>query len=126
VVRANVGITAVALREIRRYQKSTDLLLPKRSFRRLCQEIADGVMQETPGSTGSIRWQPEALAAVQEACEAYVVQMFEGMYKPMIIISFLRRKILSKLQRRKSVCNSCKAGNSNDKGHAAGASAKRR
>jgi hypothetical protein len=52
--------------------------------------------------------------------------MFKGMYKPMITISFLRRKILSKLQRRKSMYNLCKAGNSNDKGHAAGASAKRR
>jgi histone H3 len=80
-------LTAVALREIRRYQKSTDLLIPKRSFYRLCQEITTEIVQKNTSSPSSIRWKPEALSAVQEACEAYIVQMFEGMCRVITMIT---------------------------------------
>ena len=60
----------VALREIRRYQKSTDLLLRKRPFQRLVREIAQSASREH-------RFQSTALLALQEAAEAYLVGLFE-------------------------------------------------
>ncbi len=62
----------MALREIRRYQKSTELLLRKLPFQRLCREIALDHLQED-----SIRFQYSALTALQEATEAYIVSLFE-------------------------------------------------
>ena len=53
----------VALREIRRYQKSTELLIRKAPFQRLCRDIAHGL-----GEKG-FRWQGSALQALQEAAE---------------------------------------------------------
>ena len=63
----------VALREIRRYQKSTDLLMKKLPFQRLVREI----MQDNHGSSDAERWQSMALLAMQEAAEAYCVGLFE-------------------------------------------------
>ena len=60
----------VALREIRRYQKSTDLLLKKAPFQRLVREIA----QE---HKNDLRFQSSAVMALQEASEAYLVGLFE-------------------------------------------------
>ena len=56
----------VALREIRKFQKGTDLLVRKAPFQRLVREIAEG------NKTG-LRFQSAALAAVQEATESYLV-----------------------------------------------------
>ena len=63
----------MALREIRRYQKSTELLLPKLPFQRLVREIA----QEESSHRAGIRFQSIALLALQEAAEAYLVGLFE-------------------------------------------------
>ena len=60
----------VALREIRRYQKRTDLLIRKLPFQRLVREIAQDMMLD-------MRFQSLALLALQEACEAYLVGLFE-------------------------------------------------
>ena len=60
----------VALREIRRYQKSTDLLLRKRPFQRLVREIAQKIKAD-------LRIQTTALLAIQEAAEAYLIGLFE-------------------------------------------------
>ncbi len=60
----------VALREIRRYQKSTELLIRKLPFQRLVREIA----QECKAD---LRFQSTAIAALQEAAEAYLVSLFE-------------------------------------------------
>eukprot|EP00899_Mesostigma_viride_P007896 jgi/Mesvir1/17107/Mv07542-RA.1 len=57
----------VALREIRRYQKSTDLLIRKLPFARLCREISNMV------SPQPFRWTAEALLALQEATEDFLV-----------------------------------------------------
>ncbi|EJD01096.1 histone-fold-containing protein [Fomitiporia mediterranea MF3/22] len=69
----------VALREIRRYQKSTDLLLRKLPFARVVREIAmDMTTDMVDYSTGAgLRWQTSALLALQEATEAYLVHLFE-------------------------------------------------
>lgn len=60
----------VALREIRRYQKSTELLIRKLPFQRLVREIAQD-------SKADLRFQSTAIAALQEAAEAYLVSLFE-------------------------------------------------
>ena len=63
----------VALREIRKYQKSTELLIRKLPFQRLVREIA----QDMKGMKGHYRFQSTALLAIQEASEAYLVGLFE-------------------------------------------------
>jgi histone H3 len=59
-----------ALREIRRYQKSTVLLIRKRPFQRLVREVAQDFKTD-------LRFQSHALMAMQEAAEAYLVSLFE-------------------------------------------------
>ena len=60
----------VALREIRRYQKTTDLLVRKLPFQRLVREVASDFKSD-------LRFQSTAIAALQEASEAYLVALFE-------------------------------------------------
>ena len=59
-----------ALRDIRRYQKSTDLLMRKLPFQRLVREIAQEFRTD-------LRFQGSALLALQEASEAHLVTLFE-------------------------------------------------
>ena len=66
----------VALREIRRYQKSTELLIRKLPFQRLVREIAYDIIPQT-GFRGEIRFQSQAIMALQESAEAYLVGLFE-------------------------------------------------
>ena len=63
----------VALREIRFYQKSRVLLIPMRPFIRLIREIA---LDHTPSWGGHWRWQANALFALQQAAESYLVGLF--------------------------------------------------
>ena len=60
----------VALREIRKYQKSTELLVRKLPFQRLVREIAQDFKTD-------LRFQSSAVLALQEAAEAYLVGLFE-------------------------------------------------
>jgi histone H3 len=60
----------VALREIRRYQKTTELLIRRQPFQRVVREIAQEMKSD-------IRFQSSALQALQEAAEAYLVCLFE-------------------------------------------------
>ena len=60
----------VMLREIRRYQKSTELLMHKLPFQRLVHEILQGY-------GGGYRVTPAMMMALQEAAEAYLVQLLE-------------------------------------------------
>merc|ERR1712118_360276 len=60
----------VALREIRKYQKSTDLLMRKLPFQRLLREVAQDFKKD-------LRFQASTIAALQEASEAYIVGLFE-------------------------------------------------
>ena len=60
----------VALREIRRYQKSTELLIRKLPFQRLVREIAQDFKTD-------LRFQASAVMALQEAAESYLVSLFE-------------------------------------------------
>ena len=59
-----------ALREIRKYQKSTDLLLRRLPFQRLVRELAQDIKTD-------LRFQSSAIMALQEATEAFMVGVFE-------------------------------------------------
>jgi histone H3 len=59
-----------ALREIRKYQKSHDLLLRKLPFKRLVQEVAADFRTD-------LSFRSQAVAALQEASEAYMTALFE-------------------------------------------------
>lgn len=59
----------VALREIRTFQKSTDLLIRKLPFMRLVREIAGEMKND-------LRFQSSAILALQEAAEAYITTLF--------------------------------------------------
>jgi histone H3 len=60
----------VALREIRKFQKSTELLIRKLPFQRLVREISNDFKAD-------LRFHSQALLALQEASEAYLVGLFE-------------------------------------------------
>ena len=60
----------VALREIRKYQKSTNLLIQKLPFQRLVRELAHSIEPE-------LRFQTSTVQALQEATEAYLVSVME-------------------------------------------------
>lgn len=59
----------VALRDIRRYQKSTELLIRKLPFQRLVREIAQNYKND-------LRFQATAIEAIQEASEMYLTELF--------------------------------------------------
>ena len=60
----------VALREIKRYQKSTELLIKRLPFQRLVREIAQNYKSD-------LRFQASAVIALQEAAESYMVSLFQ-------------------------------------------------
>jgi histone H3 len=64
----------VALREIRKYQKNTDLLMRKATFQHLVREIAVGIKSD-------LRMQSMALLALQEAAEAYMVGLLQDTHE---------------------------------------------
>ena len=60
----------IAIREIRKYQRSTELLIRKLPFQRLVREIAQDYKAD-------LRFQQQAVTALQESAEAYLVGLFE-------------------------------------------------
>lgn len=73
-----------AVREIRFYQKSTDLLIRKLPFARLVREVQTYFFRKEYrwvllriSSFYLFRWQAEAMMALQEAAEAHLVGLFE-------------------------------------------------
>ncbi|CAH1170204.1 unnamed protein product [Phaedon cochleariae] len=60
----------LALKEIRRYQKNTELLIPKIRFQRLVRSITQEVRKD-------LKFQAACLLALQEAAEAYMTGVFE-------------------------------------------------
>lgn len=61
---------AAALQEIRKYQKTTELLIRKLPFQRLVREISQEFKTD-------LRFQSSALLALQEAAESYLVNLLE-------------------------------------------------
>ena len=68
----------VALSEIRKYQKSTELLIRKLPFQRIVREITDQIARDGLClNKDGYRFQSAAFLALQEATEAYMVGLFE-------------------------------------------------
>ncbi|XP_020572267.1 histone H3-like centromeric protein cnp1 isoform X1 [Phalaenopsis equestris] len=61
----------VALREIRKLQKTWNHLIPAAPFIRIVKDMTFFYSQEVN------RWQAEALVAIQEAAESYLIELFE-------------------------------------------------
>jgi len=97
----------VALREIRRYQRSTELLIRKLPFQRFVREIAQDYKTD-------LRFQSAAVAALQEASEAYLAGLFEdvqlcAIHAKRITIMVGRFAILSDTQHSRATCFSLAA-----------------
>ena len=96
----------VALREIRRYQKGTQLLIRKAPFERLAKEIT----QEFYGGNASVRiYQTAAISALQESSEAYLVVSIlyvNVVLQYTVILSCYSRSIPGPAGRFQSVCHS--------------------
>ena len=60
----------VALREIKTYQKSTDLLIRKRPFQRLVREVAYAFNTQ-------LRFEKNAILCLQHAAEAYLYRLLK-------------------------------------------------
>uniref|UniRef100_A0A8C8YPH3 Histone H3-like centromeric protein A n=1 Tax=Prolemur simus TaxID=1328070 RepID=A0A8C8YPH3_PROSS len=63
------------LQEIRKLQKSTHLLLRKAPFSRVAREVCTKFTRGV-----DFNWQAQALLALQEAAEAFLVHLFEDAY----------------------------------------------
>lgn len=61
----------VALRNIIRYQNTTELLIPKAPFQRLVREIANDFKL-------NLRFSADAFAALQHSTEAYLIDLFQA------------------------------------------------
>ena len=72
----------VALREIRRYQKSAECLIKRSLFQKLIREISQEyrVCPDGPGTPSvQVCFQSTVIAALQETAENFIVGLFEDM-----------------------------------------------
>ena len=67
----------VALREIRHYQKSTDLLIHKLPFQRLAREVLQDLNQPGFRRHDVERFRSTSLLVMQESVEAFSIGLFE-------------------------------------------------
>ena len=67
--------STLALRDIRRLQKSTELLIPRKPFQRLVRDISQNIWKEF--GLSDLRFQTASLGALHEAAESYLVGVFE-------------------------------------------------
>ncbi|KAL6122573.1 hypothetical protein NUSPORA_00339 [Nucleospora cyclopteri] len=66
----------LALKEIRKYQKSTDLLLRKMTFKRVVREIIRNL-----DNSVELRFQAASFSVLQESTENFLVGMLEDSYR---------------------------------------------
>lgn len=66
----------VAMREIRRYQKTTELLIPRLPFSKMVRKIALD-LNTSQGNVDKVQFQANALVGLQEAAENYLVKLLE-------------------------------------------------
>lgn len=86
----------VALREIRKYQKGTELQFQKAPFKRLVRELTQDTQYGLGGDVIS-RFEAEAFEVLQEGAEAFLVQLFEKTNR--ITVSEKMQTILPRHQR---------------------------
>lgn len=68
----------VALREIKKYQRSNDSLFPKKAINQLIREIAQGLNNPSNPEKYQYRFQESAIRILHEAAEAFVVNQMEN------------------------------------------------
>src|ERR1700761_8017083 len=93
----------VALREIRRYQKSTELLIRKLPFQRLVREIAQDFKTD-------LRFQSSAILALQEAAEVIFSCLLLTLYGPHNISCYcagILGRIVRRYQPLRYSCQTC-------------------
>ena len=98
---------AVALREIKKYQKSSDLLIPRIPFQRVVRKVSHDI---TIGQ--DFRFQASALKALQEATEAFMAMIFKRKWA--LILSLLLSLSLT-CNRNQHDDHSCQANNNSVK-----------
>ena len=74
------GPSKFGLGTVKHFQKRTELLIRKLPFTRFIREIAQDMIMElqmTGHFDSEVRFQSDALMALQEAAEAYLIGLFE-------------------------------------------------
>ncbi|CAL8138784.1 unnamed protein product [Orchesella dallaii] len=61
----------LSIQQIRRYQRSTELLIPRLSFQRLVRQVTQDSLDK------KLKFKAAALEALQEAAEYHIVSLFE-------------------------------------------------
>lgn len=105
ISRQNFRPGTVALREIRKYQKTTELLIRKLPFQRLVREIAQEYKAD-------LRFQSAAVGALQEASEAYLVSLFEVLCSCLACGALLHQTHIG----YQSLCHPCQESYNHDQG----------
>ena len=75
VVKRKKNRKLMIIREIRRLQRSTNLVIPKSAFLRLVKEIMKDLFP-----SDNYRMQSDAVGAIHEATEAFLVNLMENSY----------------------------------------------
>ncbi|XP_033321701.2 uncharacterized protein LOC117217916 [Megalopta genalis] len=96
----------LVLREIKHFQKTVHMLIPKGPFSRVVRDI----ISEMSSSPNDIRVSSVALEALQEAVEAYLVQFFEdcilvAMHAKRVTLQVQDVRLLRRLRGRGDVAN---------------------
>ena len=100
----------VALREIRRCQKSTECLIKRTPFQKLIREISQEyrVCPDGPGIPSiQVQFQSTAIAALQEAAESFIVGLFKDVNLLAVHakrVTVMPRDIRLALRRRDHYC----------------------
>jgi len=74
----------VALREIKKHQRSVDNIVPRAAMRRLISELAQQEVPKAPNSNGetpATRFAPEAIEAIRASAESVMIEHIERAYK---------------------------------------------
>ena len=102
-------VGTVALREIRKYQKSAELLISKAPFNRVVREIASDFSHE-------IRFNSFAYTALQEVSEAMMTKLLEVLPPHLCravcaaqLTLLTRRRMQTRPQSTPTACPSCSA-----------------
>ncbi|XP_027202527.1 uncharacterized protein LOC113796451 [Dermatophagoides pteronyssinus] len=94
-----------ALQEIKFYQKTVGLLIPRLSFMRLVKQILDELRPEI-----GYRWNSMALFALQEMTENYMVTLFEdlnvaALHTKRITIKVEDMELVRRIRGLSDICN---------------------
>ena len=76
---------AGVLKQIRKYQKSVELLCSKAAFNRLIRRCGEKELERRGRETETLRWQELAILCIQTAAEQFVLEVMQDAYKVSLI-----------------------------------------